>query len=414
MTFKKVWSKVHAKLKKTMKNYLGKIEGSPLNEDTFIDEKKRVFSKIIESNPKWGDSNRMAYFYMISRYLDLKNPKDKYVKIYAQKGYDLQQKIEKETGQNKLDGKEVDSYRDYDYFRKILYNIPDEKDTLKSNYERLLLSVMILQPPLRTSFYRTATFINSIKDNNKKDNFIHINKRGKKSVTFIVNKDKASNYKVYKKNPALSLIKVESQELVDFIIDSLTRYPRKYFFENPSTKKSLDDNALLRKLRDITKIKKVNFQMMRSIYITWHHKNNPKYEDKKQLAFKMRHSVDTATKNYNKVLDDSKDEPDEDSEEESKDEDKPKKAKKTKVKEAPVNVELKTENDEVKKENVELKKELHDVKVHCHDAFKPTDKLYVKRRADILYRYNKKNVKPKEITMNKYNIKYDDANKIYE
>ena len=268
MTFKKVWSKVHAKLKKTMKNYLGKIEGSPLNEDTFIDEKKRVFSKIIESNPKWGDSNRMAYFYMISRYLDLKNPKDKYVKIYAQKGYDLQQKIEKETGQNKLDGKEVDSYRDYDYFRKILYNIPDEKDTLKSNYERLLLSVMILQPPLRTSFYRTATFINSIKDNNKKDNFIHINKRGKKSVTFIVNKDKASNYKVYKKNPALSLIKVESQELVDFIIDSLTRYPRKYFFENPSTKKSLDDNALLRKLRDITKIKKVNFQMMRSIYIT--------------------------------------------------------------------------------------------------------------------------------------------------
>ena len=79
-----------------------------------------------------------------------------------------------------------------------------------------------------------------------------------------------------------------------------------------------------------------------------------------------------------------------------------------------MSVELKTENDEVKKENVELKKESHDVKVHCHDAFKPTDKLYAKRRADILYRYNKKNVKPKDITMNKYNIKYDDATKIYE
>ena len=273
---------------------------------------------------------------------------------------------------------------------------------------------MILQPPLRTSFYRTATFINSIKDNNKKDNFIHINKRGKKSVTFIVNKDKASNYKVYKKNPALSLIKVESQELVDFIIDSLTRYPRKYFFENPSTKKSLDDNALLRKLRDITKIKKVNFQMMRSIYITWHHKNNPKYEDKKQLAFKMRHSVDTATKNYNKVLDDSKDEPDEDSEEESKDEDKPKKAKKTKVKEAPVNVELQQQLKDIKEDNVELKKELSDVKTHCADAFTPENKLYKKRRADILYRYNSKNVKSTQKTMDKYKIKYDETKKLYE
>ena len=45
-----------------MKNYLESKEGSPLNEDTFIDEKKRVFSKIIENNPKWGDSNRMAFF----------------------------------------------------------------------------------------------------------------------------------------------------------------------------------------------------------------------------------------------------------------------------------------------------------------------------------------------------------------
>ena len=300
MTRKKVWSKVHQKLKTTMKNYLESKEGSPLNEDTFIDEKKRVFSKIIENNPKWGDSNRMAFFFMISRYLDLKNPKDRYIKIYAQKGFDLQQKIEKHTGQNKLDGKELANYRDYDYFRKILYNIPDEKDTLKTNYERLILSLMILQPPLRTSFYRTATFISNIKDNNKKNNFIYINKRGKKSITFIVNQDKATDYKVYKKNPSLSLIKVESQELVDFIIDSLTRYPRKYLFENPSTKKSLDDNALLRKLRDITKIEKVNFQMMRSIYITWYHKNYKTYEDKKQLAFKMRHSVETASKNYNK------------------------------------------------------------------------------------------------------------------
>ena len=84
-----------------MKNYLETKEGVSLNEDTFIDGKKRVFSKIIKSNPKWGDSNRMAFFNMLSRFLDLKNPKDKYVKLYAHKGFYLQQKIEKHTEQNK-------------------------------------------------------------------------------------------------------------------------------------------------------------------------------------------------------------------------------------------------------------------------------------------------------------------------
>ncbi len=63
MTRKKVWSEVHEKLKNTMKNYLETKEGSPLNADTFIDEKKRTFSKIIENNPKWGDSNRSSFFF---------------------------------------------------------------------------------------------------------------------------------------------------------------------------------------------------------------------------------------------------------------------------------------------------------------------------------------------------------------
>ena len=84
----------------------------------------------------------------------------------------------------------------------ILYK-PDEADTLKRNYERLILSLLILQPPLRTSFYRTATFITKIKDNGT-DNYILINKK-KKVATFIVNNDKASNYKVKKRNPYHSL-----------------------------------------------------------------------------------------------------------------------------------------------------------------------------------------------------------------
>ena len=76
-------------------------------------------------------------------------------------------------------------------------------------------------------------------------------------MTYIVNNDKSSNYKVFKKNPELSFIKIESQELADFNIDSFTRYPRTFLFENPQTEESLEDNALLKKLR--TKLPAINF-----------------------------------------------------------------------------------------------------------------------------------------------------------
>ncbi len=104
----------------------------------------------------------------------------------------------------------------------------------------------------------------------------------------------------------------------------------------------------------------------------------------------MRHSVDTASKNYLKLFD-----------EETKSE-------------QDVNIELEKEIVEMKDENIKLKQELQDVKAHSNDAYKPDDKLHIKRRADILYRYKQKNVQATDKTMTKYNLKYDNAKKLYE
>jgi hypothetical protein len=41
------------------------------------------------------------------------------------------------------------------------------------------------------------------------------------------------------------------------------------------------------------------------------------------------------------------------------------------------------------------------------------DKLYKKRRRDIIYNINKKGTIPKEDTLKKYNIVYDDDKKLY-
>jgi len=53
---------------------------------TFINDKKKEIMNIIENNPKWGDSSKMSYYYMISRYLDIKNNEDPLIKIYENIG----------------------------------------------------------------------------------------------------------------------------------------------------------------------------------------------------------------------------------------------------------------------------------------------------------------------------------------
>ena len=134
--------------------------------------------------------------------------------------------------------------------------------------------------------------------------------------------------------------------------------------------------------------------MMRSIYITWYHKHFRTYADKKKLSLVMRHSVDTASKNYLKVFDEETKEKPEETENK--------------------NIELENEIADVTQQNATLQSELKDVKEHCKDAFKPENKLYIKRQADILYRYNKKGVEATDKTMNKYKITYNKAKQLYE
>ena len=63
----------------------------------------------------------------------------------------------------------------------------------------------------------------------------------------------------------------------------------------------MTDQQLLSMLRQISNIDKININMMRSIYVTEHYKTNINYNSKIELSHKMRHSVATASINYNKV-----------------------------------------------------------------------------------------------------------------
>ena len=63
----------------------------------------------------------------------------------------------------------------------------------------MALALLTYQPPLRTSFYTSAMFATKTKDITSDENYILLITQGRRRCYFIVNQDKASNYKEYSK-----------------------------------------------------------------------------------------------------------------------------------------------------------------------------------------------------------------------
>jgi len=374
----KDWSKQHEQKKTMLFNYLVKtLSNVNINKDSYIMDMKSNLLNIIDGNVKWGESTKKGMYFMVSRFLDINAPNDELIKTYAQKGFDLNQKIDNETKENKLDEKEEDNFKTKDYFLNILNNLnfSKEKQLYNSHLKQLLLCFVVLQPPMRTSFYTSALFITNLKDNNEKDNYIYIDKENNK-VFIIVNNDKASNYKNYKDNKNLSIIPIDLPEFNDYIIQSFNDFPRTYLFENEQTKKPYNDNALLSRLREITRLPTINFQMMRSMYITWEHNDNPAYKDKEKLSKKMRHSVSTASINYFKDVENIK------------------------------------EFIKDKECGIDATIILNELLSSASETDTSKNNLindYSKNRKDNIYKYNKKGTKPTEKTLKKFDIKFDEV-----
>ena len=367
----KNWSIHHEKLYSMLLKYYQTLDDN-IDENTFINDKKRYLMSIINNNNNWGDSSKEGLFFMIARYLIIDNPNDKYVKIYQQLGYDLMQKNRNKENENQQDEKEKENYRTHEYFINLLNSInPDEIKTKLGHYQYLLLSLLVLQPPLRTSFYITCKFIRNMKDNDKKNNYIWISKRGSLKIYYIVNNDKVTKTKIYAMNKQLSYIKINDENLVKLIYYSYEKYPRNYLFEIDG--KPITQPTYLSWLRKISNVKNINNDIMRSSYINWFYDNHKKLSEREKLANEMRHSVMTSQRNYRKVIDNN------------------------------------ITNNELKNKIELLDQQLKT----CESKNIIDDKLYKKRRRDIIYNINKKGTSPKEDTLKKYNIVYDDNKKLY-
>ena len=366
------WSKNDKSRYSMLYTYL-KTKIKDLDELNFIDEKKRGIMSQIENNKNWADTTKESLYFMVAKHLKLSNDL-RYSKLYSQKGYDLMMENRKRESDNKQDDKEVENYRSHEFLLDVIDNIkPEDIITKKTHLQFLLLNLLVLQPPIRTNYYITAKFIFTEKENDKINNFIWITKRGKLKVNYIVNQDKVSKTKVYNMNKKLSTISIENDKLVKLINESYKKYPRNYLLEIDD--KPITHATFLDWLRKITDVKLINNDILRSSYINWFYENNKTMASREKLALQMRHSVLTSQRNYRKIIEE--------------------------VDKKPV--------EELKLENEILNNKL----TNCESENKLTDAKYNKRRRDIIFKVNNKGVTPKESTLDKYNIIYDDIKEKY-
>lgn len=360
MTNKKLWSKDHIKEHKRLFNLLKK-ENDNIQIENYIDLNKRKVFKFI-NDLKLSNSSKEKLFFVVGRYLDIK--KDRYYsKKFKQAGYDLKVINDEKENLNLMDEKEKEKYQPLEYFEEIVKSY--DMDNLTNS--QLLLCLLVLQPPLRTSYYYTAKIIKQSKQNNKIDNFLLINRS---KCYYIVNQDKVSNTKVYGNNRN-SIIEIENKVLCKAIISKYKSNPTEYLFGDTKTTNTTINNWIEKE----SKITGLNVDNLRSIYITSNYNKGLNYSKKKKIALQMRHSVDTASRNYFKITDD------------------------------------KPEIDKKDCENIRMELEYFKNKEKYLSLNK--DKKYRKSRYDIIYNLNKNNYTPKKDTIEKYNIKYNEELKEY-
>lgn len=371
---KTLWTSAHQQRYNAVYGYLKNNLHLNIEKDDFVNTmNKRLLFKYIMENPNWLDSTKENYLFCIARKLNiLKNARQ--AKWFSEQAYNLSVKRAENEGQNGLDIKEQESWRPHQFFVDKLNTLQQEANiSMTQHMKILLLTLLTHQPPLRTSFYTSAMLIREKDANDKKNNYIYINRRGSSKVQYIVNKDKASNYKIYNMNKNLSFIDVEG-EAKKALLESYENFPRNYLLEING--KPITDSTLLRWLRDITEVSNINIDIMRSSYITWFYETHPQYNDRDKLSRLMRHSQKTAQLNYNKVF---------------------------------TTEQREESNHDARKSLIEKEVEIRELRnrLEAYQKNVPVEQNYKKRRRDIIYQLNTKGRTPRDDTLKKYKILFN-------
>ena len=280
-----------------LKNYIKTVH-KIANIDKIPQEKMYEIintAKNQKNNQDYSPSWKKLKFYSIAAYYNINDMTKKYEYMF-EKAQTYGKMI------NKVEEKQEKTEREKNNELTIfeLRNISEKYKNYKhidEMYKYLLISSICRdQEPLRPQIYADLKYIDELKNvKDDKQNYIYISKKGK-SGFFYINVDKVAKHvekkigKGEKEKKEKKRIKLKP-EYLKIVKKSLDDYPREYLFdlnvENGEIK-------LLKMLQDMTD-NKFNFQMARSLYITYKYleNNNMTYIQKKALAENMRHTKQT-------------------------------------------------------------------------------------------------------------------------
>jgi hypothetical protein len=210
---------------------------------------------------------------------------------WGNKGAELSKVVNTQESKNELTNNEKQNWKNQKQIIDIMNNIDIKTRTSYNRF--LILAMTTFQPPLRKAFYCNLQFLFDIKDNNDKDNYLYLQKHPKKSF-YIVNDDKVSKHKAFKTEDSM-FIEIGNKDLIKLLWDSYKQNKRPYVFESDKGEPySMNSISIILLERPFD----LNFNILRSSYITNYYENNNSLFAKNELARRMRHSQNISQKSY--------------------------------------------------------------------------------------------------------------------
>lgn len=250
-----------------------------------------LYNKLSEKYKNKGTLSVICY--SLKKVFDIEGDKKK-ANFWGEKGAELAQEVNNIEMQGELVGdnekKKWHSQKDIIEFIKRLQ---EKKNLSKTDYNRyILLCLCVYQPPLRKSFYLNLKFLFNPKKNNKKDNFLLLQKSPLKSY-YIVNNDKVSRHAEFDKDEN-KFIELLNKDLINMLWKSYEGNKRDYVFTSSNEKPYSKVGFTKTLLEPIN----LNFHTLRSSYVSDYYVKNPYPQERMQVARMMRHSKSTGETNY--------------------------------------------------------------------------------------------------------------------
>ena len=352
---------------------------------------KQIFEYIMQS---YESKNTLkGHLSVLSGILKALDTQPRAQKRYSKMATELCMELQDESKNQELSQKRKEIFitlediiKRREQFRQLF---EQDKANNKYNLSWVLLSLYTLQPPLRQD-YVNMPIVSAI-PKNKKENYL-LNKNGKYFV--IIRRDKV----IKSHGPEQFEL---SNELNNVINESLRAFPRQYILSTQRDgTKPIQKQGFESLLRSCFSPQRVSVDILRSAYVT-HFYSDPRMtlKMKEELARKMRHSAAVAQREYQKINVSGISQPDN--------------LVVQRYVEAPppIVVEKKPFNLKVWRKDYR-EKHKQEINQKARDEYKAKKDEILRRH--VLWNLNTQNTAvPKQSTIDKYNLKYDENKKCW-